>query len=76
MAKEICVVCGIETPYDFETHIDYRIGYVEGVGQLCGQCSRDDNSSSTISIPKSLVKKYPNDMELGEKVRNIYYNGI
>jgi NMD protein affecting ribosome stability and mRNA decay len=74
MAKEICVVCGKETPYDFETHIDQRIDYVEGIGQLCGQCSRNDNS--TISIPKSLVKKYPNDMELGEKVRDIYYNGI
>ncbi len=76
MAKEICVVCGKETAYDFETHIDYRIGYVEGVGQLCGQCSRHEDSHTTISIPKDMVKKYPNDMELGEKVRNIYYNSL
>ncbi len=76
MAKEICFICGKETPYDFETHIDYRIGYVEGVGQLCGKCSRHDDSNSTITISKDMVKKYPNDMELGEKVRIIYYNSL
>ena len=33
--KDICVVCGIETPYSIGTHIDYRIGYIEGAGQGC-----------------------------------------
>jgi hypothetical protein len=30
-----CVICGKETPYLRNTHIDYRIGYVEGAGQGC-----------------------------------------
>lgn len=35
MEKDVCVVCGEETPYDRETHIDFRKYYVEGAGQLC-----------------------------------------
>jgi hypothetical protein len=38
MAKDLCVMCGRQTDYDFETHIDYRYGYVEGAGQLCKSC--------------------------------------
>jgi hypothetical protein len=38
MAKDNCVMCGTQTDYDFHTHIDYRYGYVEGVGQLCKNC--------------------------------------
>lgn len=75
MAKDTCVICGKETAYDFETHIDYRVGYVEGVGQLCGSCNKDGDSESYITIPRSMVKNYPNDFDLGEKVRSIYYNG-
>ena len=36
--KDICVICGKETPYLYSTHINYRIGYVEGLGQLCSEC--------------------------------------
>lgn len=32
-----CVLCGKKTPYTQNTHIDYRIGYVEGSGQGCFQ---------------------------------------
>lgn len=32
-----CVICGKETPYLRSTHIDYRVGYVEGGGQGCYQ---------------------------------------
>ena len=38
MAKEQCVSCGAETAYDFETHIDLRSNYVEGIGQFCKTC--------------------------------------
>ena len=75
MAKDVCVICGRESAYDFETHIDYRVGYVEGVGQLCGECYKNSNSETHISIPKSMIQNLPNDFELGEKVRSIYYNG-
>jgi hypothetical protein len=32
-----CVLCGKETPYLRSTHIDMRVGYVEGGGQGCFQ---------------------------------------
>lgn len=35
--KDICVICGQETPYLRSTPIDQRIGYVEGGGQGCYQ---------------------------------------
>ena len=36
---EKCVVCGARTNYSKEDPIDYRYGYVEGVGQFCFKCS-------------------------------------
>jgi hypothetical protein len=33
-----CVLCGKETAYLRSTHVDMRIGYVEGSGQLCMDC--------------------------------------
>ncbi len=35
--RDKCVICGKESPYFRTTHIDYRIGYVEGGGQGCYQ---------------------------------------
>lgn len=32
-----CVICGKVSPYPTTTHIDRRIGYVEGAGQGCFQ---------------------------------------
>ncbi len=32
-----CVICGKESPYLRSTHIDHRVGYVEGGGQGCFQ---------------------------------------
>jgi len=36
--KELCVTCKKETTYYREDHIDQRIGYIRGVGQLCLDC--------------------------------------
>jgi len=36
--KDNCVCCGKETEYDREAHIDFRMYYVEGAGQLCEEC--------------------------------------
>jgi hypothetical protein len=30
-----CVICGKDSPYKTSTHIDMRLGYVDGVGQGC-----------------------------------------
>ena len=36
--KDNCVTCDKETPYSIDDHIDMRIGYIEGAGQLCFDC--------------------------------------
>ena len=38
--KDKCVMCGVETPYDVSTHVDYRYNYVDGIGQMCANCHR------------------------------------
>lgn len=76
MAKDLCILCGKETPYDFETHVDFRVGYIEGAGQLCIECfNKGDRSEQNrhIIIPESLIKENPNNYVLGEMVRKFYY---
>jgi hypothetical protein len=70
-----CVVCGKQTQYKTSTHIDMRVGYVEGVGQTCYNCNTAGSSSGRemITIPKYWVLGTPNDQELGEKVRAYYW---
>lgn len=70
MAKDTCVICGVDTPYEFQTHIDLRYGYVEGLGQLCEKCHQLDRTEK-VCIPMDLIKDTPNNMELGEKVRRM-----
>ena len=36
--KDKCVLCGCDSPYEKNEHIDYRFCYVEGAGQLCKEC--------------------------------------
>jgi len=36
--KDKCVSCGVETLYDKTDHVDFRLGYVEGAGQVCLDC--------------------------------------
>ena len=71
MSKEKCVMCGEETPYDFETHIDMRIGYIEGLGQCCINCMEENINGEAICIPKNLIIETPNNYELGEKIRRL-----
>ena len=73
MAKDICIMCGVETPYDFETHIDLRIGYIEGAGQLCSACYNQGSNRNHMTIPEWMVENTPNDQELGAKVRELYW---
>ena len=35
---EKCVLCHADTGYTFNTPVEERDGYVEGVGQLCWKC--------------------------------------
>lgn len=36
--KDKCVSCKKDSLYDKETHIEFRVGYIEGAGQLCLDC--------------------------------------
>lgn len=74
MPNETCILCGKETTVDVNTHIDYRVGYIEGAGQLCISCYRKGTDREHITIPKSFILDFPNDMELGKNVRKYYYN--
>ena len=71
--KDLCILCGVETPYEQTTHIDLRIGYIEGAGQLCSSCYDKGNDRRQILVPVSIIKHTPNDQELGGKIRQLYY---
>jgi hypothetical protein len=71
MSKDKCVMCGVETEYNIYTNVNLRYGYIEGMGQLCVKCRKDEEPEKTISIPIDLIKSISNDMELGEKIRRM-----
>jgi hypothetical protein len=84
MAKDTCIMCGVETPYDFETHIDLRYGYIEGAGQLCEKCYEGKTEfisteeimrrrTTLITVSEEDVLNTPNDSELGALVRRRYW---
>lgn len=81
MSKEICIKCGKETNVDVTTHVDFRTGYIEGVGQLCMSCYNgpDDitevmkNRTTLITVSAETILATPNDDELGRKVRRSYW---
>ena len=86
MPNEICILCGKETNVDINTHIDYRYGYVEGAGQCCKECyerttgTQEDyitktmrNRTTLITVSAEDILGTPNDMELGAKVRQKYW---
>ena len=89
MPKETCILCGKETHEEITTHVDFRTGYIDGVGQLCIGCYNkshyqgyvtDDeikrimkNRTTLVTISAEDILNTPNDMELGAKVRKQYY---
>ena len=73
MAKDKCILCGQDSSYDFETHVDMRVGYIEGAGQLCIKCWNKGTERRHMTITMNLVYYTPNDQELGAKVRELYH---
>jgi hypothetical protein len=70
---ETCVMCGKKTTTLKTTHVDFRYGYVDGAGQLCRECYLNENRN-LITIEGRMVLDTPNNAELGEKVRQIYWD--
>ena len=70
---EKCVLCGTDTEYRYHDHVDMRVGYIEGAGQLCTKCWNKGTERRHMAVPINLVYDTPNDQELGAKVRQLYY---
>jgi hypothetical protein len=70
---EHCILCGVETSVKIGTHIDMRIGYVEGAGQLCSKCYNRGTEHGAIAVDYNTILGTPNDQELGAKVRKLYW---
>lgn len=49
--KDVCILCGAETPYYFSTPIHLRNGYVEGAGQGCYSTPVDTWKDGEFSCP-------------------------
>ena len=69
---EKCIMCSKETTILKTTHVDFRYGYVEGAGQLCRECYLSEDRN-LITINSRMILDTPNDIELGKKVREIYW---
>ena len=69
MVKDTCILCS-------DVNIEYRSNYIEGAGQMCKKCYDGNGDITSIPIPTSVIKDTPNDMELGELVRVMYYQHL
>lgn len=49
LEKEKCIVCKVETDIPVDQNINYRLGYIEGAGQLCGKCWKEIYSNPKLS---------------------------
>ena len=38
---DLCVKCGEKTMYKKTDHVNKRMGYIEGAGQLCTSCDKE-----------------------------------
>ena len=70
---EDCIMCGKKTTVSKTTHIDFRDGYIEGAGQLCPNCYSRGTEHGAIAVDYNTILSTPNDMELGAKVRQLYW---
>jgi hypothetical protein len=70
---EHCILCGVETSVKIGTHVDMRIGYIEGAGQLCPNCYNRGTEHGAIAVDYNTILGTPNDQELGAKVRKLYW---
>ena len=61
--KELCVTCKKETKYDREEHIDYRVGYIEGAGQLCLNCYDELYIKPKLGVKNEQIHKSNRDIE-------------
>lgn len=44
--NEKCIICNVETDVPRSMHVDFRINYIDGAGQLCRKCAVDLNQKT------------------------------
>lgn len=59
--NDVCVFCGRDSGIKRDTPVNRRIGYVQGCGQLCGECYtemyiRRENENLTFEELNYLIK--------------------
>jgi len=73
MIYDVCVLCGKDSPYMQDVNVEFRIGYIEGAGQLCSLCYLSGKGDKKyVMIDEDIFKTTPNDSELGMKIRKLY----
>jgi hypothetical protein len=73
MKYDVCVLCGKDSPYLQDVNVEFRIGYIEGAGQLCSLCYLSGKGEKNyFLVDEDIFKNTPNDSELGYKIRKIY----
>ena len=73
MMYDVCVLCGKDSPYMQDENIEFRIGYIEGAGQLCSLCYLSGKGEKQyLLIEEDLILNNANDTELGMQIRKIY----
>ena len=70
--KDKCVTCGVESIYDKEEHIDFRVGYIEGAGQLCLDCYDNIYVKSKTKKKDNETAKVHNDLLLNNTLVQNY----
>jgi predicted RNA-binding protein with PUA domain len=56
--KDNCVVCKTKSIYNIDENIFFRIGYIEGAGQLCLDCYGETyNFKPKLQGMKKLINK-------------------
>jgi len=65
---ELCVICHKETPYTFDTPIDQRRYYYEGVGQLCRDCYREIVNYEIYKVKNSYLTLMTSTLSFSRKI--------
>lgn len=55
--KDVCILCGAETPYYFSTPIHERFGYIEGAGQACYTTSVEGLREGKFTCPDGVSRR-------------------
>ena len=65
--KDLCVICGEESLYDENEHVELRLGYIECVGQLCLDCYEQTYMRLWSTLDPEVIQQHIEEAENAEK---------